>query len=185
MQSTSVEPRVATDDSVQSLIQSLGARDFATRENAQGKLRRLGLEAFDDLYKAQASDDIEIALRARYLLRSLSVRWSQDDDPVRVKNFCELTATRTNRSGVIWSSNWPHCRISGALGVVPAGPLRDVERALQAGGALDHAAAGADRRENSRPGSRCFADWGWRQQTRGGRLAAHLLRHAETPCRKP
>jgi len=47
----------------------------------------MGLEVFDQLYDAQSSDDIEIALRARYLIRSLTVRWAQDDDPLPVKEL--------------------------------------------------------------------------------------------------
>jgi len=69
------------------LIQELGAGDYASRERAQAKLRRMGLEVFDQLYDAQTSDDIEIALRARYLIRSLTVRWAQDDDPLPVKDL--------------------------------------------------------------------------------------------------
>ena len=74
-------------DQVAGLIRELGAGEYASRERAQAKLRRLGLDVFDQLYDAQASDDIEIALRARYLLRSLTVRWSHDDDPLQVKEL--------------------------------------------------------------------------------------------------
>ena len=83
----------AVSDPAAALIRELGAGDYASRERAQAKLRRLGLEAFDQLYDAQASDDIEIALRARYLLRSLTVRWSQDDDPLPVKELLRATGT--------------------------------------------------------------------------------------------
>ena len=56
----------------------------------------MGLEVFDQLYDAQASDDIEIALRARYLLRSLTVRWSQDDDPLPVKDLMRAYGDRSD-----------------------------------------------------------------------------------------
>ncbi len=75
------------DDQVGVLIRELGAIDYTVRENAQAKLRRLGLDVFDQLYDAQTSDDIEIALRARYLLHSLNVRWAQEDDPLRVREM--------------------------------------------------------------------------------------------------
>jgi len=75
------------DDQVGRLIRELGAADYTVRENAQAKLRRMGLDVFDQLYDAQTSDDIEIALRARYLLHSLNVRWAQEDDPLRVREL--------------------------------------------------------------------------------------------------
>ncbi len=80
-------PAEQGSDQVTALIRELGAADYASRENAQAKLGRLGLDVFDQLYDAQASDDIEVALRARYLLRSLTIRWAQDDDPLRVKEL--------------------------------------------------------------------------------------------------
>jgi tetratricopeptide (TPR) repeat protein len=82
-------------DPAATLIRELGAGDYASRERAQAKLRRLGLEVFDQLYDAQSSDDIEIALRARYLLRSLTVRWARDDDPLAVKELLRPYADRT------------------------------------------------------------------------------------------
>lgn len=69
------------------LIRELGALEFARREKAQGELRRLGLVAFDALHRAQDSEDIEISLRARYLLRSMATRWANDDDPLAVKEI--------------------------------------------------------------------------------------------------
>jgi len=69
------------------LIRELGALEFARREKAQGELRRLGLVAFDALHRAQDSEDIEIALRARYLLRSMATRWANEDDPLAVKEI--------------------------------------------------------------------------------------------------
>lgn len=82
----SSQPEQANDQ-VAALIRELGAGDYARRENAQAKLRRMGLDVFDQLYDAMTSDDIEIALRARYVLHSLNVRWAQDDDPLRVKEL--------------------------------------------------------------------------------------------------
>lgn len=69
------------------LIGQLGAEQYATREKAQAELERLGLVAFDALHEAQNHDDIEIALRARYLVRSMRVTWSRDDDPAEVKKI--------------------------------------------------------------------------------------------------
>jgi tetratricopeptide (TPR) repeat protein len=110
------ETRIAT------LIEQLGAEDFAAREKAQAELAQLGLEAFDALHAAQGHRDPEIALRARYLVRSMSVRWfSESDSPevVRIlqgygdlqegekRNRMEKLAALENRQGLI-----PLCRLS-------------------------------------------------------------------------
>jgi len=72
---------------VADLIEQLGAEEYARREKAQAELRRLGLIAFDALLRAQDSEDIEIALRSRYLLRSMTVRWAHEDDPLEVRDL--------------------------------------------------------------------------------------------------
>jgi tetratricopeptide (TPR) repeat protein len=76
-----------SDVDVQQLIADLGSRQFALRERAQAELQQLGLAAFDALRDAQESDDIEISIRARYLLRSLNWQWARDDDPPSVKEL--------------------------------------------------------------------------------------------------
>ena len=84
---------------VDQLIADLGADQFARRENAQAALKQLGLVAFDALIEAQRHPDIEISLRARYLVRSLPIRWARDTDPRRVKGLLTtyLEANRANR----------------------------------------------------------------------------------------
>lgn len=69
---------------VAKLIEQLGAGDFTAREKAQTELSKIGLEAFDALNEAQHHDDVEIALRARYLVRAMQVQWYQDADPAEV-----------------------------------------------------------------------------------------------------
>ncbi len=69
------------------LIEQLGAPEYATRERAQEELLRLRLDAFDALNEAQFSDDIEIALSARYLVSSMQVNWSSEDDSPEVKQL--------------------------------------------------------------------------------------------------
>jgi tetratricopeptide (TPR) repeat protein len=91
VQPTEQEAKVAR------LIEQLGAGDFAAREKAQGDLAKIGLEAFDALNDAQHHDDVEIALRARYLVRSMQVRWHHDSDPAEVirvlKDYGEQSET--------------------------------------------------------------------------------------------
>lgn len=82
---------------VDQLIEDLGADQFARRENAQAALKQMGLVAFDALLEAQRHPDIEIALRARYLVRSLPIRWARDTDPRPVKELL-ATYSQANRA---------------------------------------------------------------------------------------
>lgn len=77
----------ALDAKIQGLIDQLAADDFSRREKAQAELRSLGLAAFDALNAAQDSDDIEVAVRARYLLRSLPIHWAEETDVLEVKEI--------------------------------------------------------------------------------------------------
>lgn len=94
-------PPAETEQAIATLIQQLGAEDFAKREKAEAELRQLGLIAFDALHKAQASDDLEISLRSRYLLRSMTIRWFREDDPLEAKDLLrgyELKAADERRN---------------------------------------------------------------------------------------
>lgn len=84
------------------LIEQLGSQQYARRELAQERLRKLGLVAFDALLDASHHDDVEIALRARYLVRSMPVQWSvpEDTQPVRsiLRNYSQASREeRRNR----------------------------------------------------------------------------------------
>lgn len=69
------------------LIGQLGDLDYFVRERAQEELAKLGFEAFDALEAAEFSDDIEIAARAKYLLRRMRVDWAIDGDPPLVREL--------------------------------------------------------------------------------------------------
>jgi hypothetical protein len=73
-------------DRIARLIEQLGSNDFSAREKAQSELAQAGLEAYDALHAAQSHRDPEVALRARYLVRSMtgSVRWFADSDSPKV-----------------------------------------------------------------------------------------------------
>lgn len=71
----------AEDAAVAELITGLGSADYAGRERAQAELAKKGLTAFEALYDAQHHKDIEIATRARYLVRGMTVNWFLDTDP--------------------------------------------------------------------------------------------------------
>jgi len=81
------EQQAEIDAQVAELIVKLGADEFATREKAHKELERLGLLAFDALFAAQTHKDVEVAFRARHLVRSIRVNWSRDDDPADVKRI--------------------------------------------------------------------------------------------------
>ncbi|MGE0761242.1 MAG: hypothetical protein AB7O38_29790, partial [Pirellulaceae bacterium] len=72
---------------VAQLIEQLGDPQYHTREKAQEELQRVGMEAFDALLAAQEHADVEIAMRSRYLVRSMSVEWTKDADPAEVKQL--------------------------------------------------------------------------------------------------
>lgn len=78
------ETTAAGNDRITKLINQLGSDDFSAREKAQSELAQAGLEAYDALHAAQGNKDPEIALRARYLVRSMSVRWFTESDSPRV-----------------------------------------------------------------------------------------------------
>jgi tetratricopeptide (TPR) repeat protein len=75
----------ATPERIAALIEQLGDDDFFARERAQAELARIGFEAFDALSEAENNDDIEIAARAKYLVRSMQVDWIAEADPQEVK----------------------------------------------------------------------------------------------------
>ncbi len=72
-------------DRIDELIRQLGDDDYYVRRQAQEKLSRLGFEAFDALSAAATHEDLEIASRARYLLRLMRVEWTASTDPPEVK----------------------------------------------------------------------------------------------------
>jgi tetratricopeptide (TPR) repeat protein len=77
----------ALDARIIKLIGQLGDSQYHAREKAQDELRRIGPAAFDALLAAQEHEDIEIAMRARYLVRSLPIVWTKDEDPAEVKQL--------------------------------------------------------------------------------------------------
>ena len=70
---------------VKELIELLGSDSYATRIMSREKLQSMGLEAFDELHRAQFHPDNEISMAARYLVSSLLVSWSKESDPPEVR----------------------------------------------------------------------------------------------------
>lgn len=69
------------------LIAELGHADFFVRERAQQQLEQIGYDAFDALQAAASHEDLEIAARARYLLRLLRVDLTRKGDPEEVRRL--------------------------------------------------------------------------------------------------
>lgn len=72
---------------IQKLIGELGSPMFHLRERAQAQLLELGLDAFEAVFEAQTHRDVEIATRARYIVRGMNVRWFADEDPPEIKRI--------------------------------------------------------------------------------------------------
>ena len=77
----------AREARIAKLINQLGASVHAAREKAYQELLDLGEEAFDALYEAQGNADLEIALRARNLIRRLPISATRDDDSESVRRL--------------------------------------------------------------------------------------------------
>lgn len=74
---------------IAALIAQLGADDYFQRQRAQQELAAIGFEAFDALSEAENHEDIEITLRARYLVRLMQVAWVVESDPPEVKSLLD------------------------------------------------------------------------------------------------
>ena len=70
---------------IDELIRQLGNKDYYVRKRAQEELGRRGFDAFDALDAAADHEDLEIASRARYLLRLMRIEWTTANDPPEVK----------------------------------------------------------------------------------------------------
>ncbi len=80
-------PHEALADRIDRLIARLGAEEFAQREQAQEQLLKIGPDAYDALQAAVNHEDIEVASRARYLVRLIRVNWSRESDSQQVKDL--------------------------------------------------------------------------------------------------
>lgn len=79
------KPDEPVEKRIDRLIEQLGHTSFATRERAQRELAKIGGEALDALAIAQDDADVERAMRARFLMRSIRIEWISEDDPAWVR----------------------------------------------------------------------------------------------------
>ena len=71
------------------LIEQLGDENFQTRRAAEFALVRIGLPAFEQLRQAMNHPNVQIEVAARYLVRSQSVTWWLDTDPLSVRQVLQ------------------------------------------------------------------------------------------------
>lgn len=74
---------------IQQLIAQLGSDDYAVRQRAQEELVKFGFDAYEELSEAANHPDLEVASRARYLLRLIRVQWTAENDPPAVKKILQ------------------------------------------------------------------------------------------------
>ena len=86
---SSADESAASLSRITQLIKQLGDDDFFVRERAQQELAQVGVEAFDALSEAENQPDLEIADRARYLVRSMNLEWTTENEPPEVKRKLE------------------------------------------------------------------------------------------------
>ena len=79
--------KAVSAEQIDRLVKQLGDKDYYVRQRAQDELARLGFGAFDALTAATTNDDLEIASRAKYLLRLMRVEWTAENDPPEVKTL--------------------------------------------------------------------------------------------------
>jgi tetratricopeptide (TPR) repeat protein len=76
-----------TQRRIDRLIEQLGDADYFIRQQAEAELAKFSFEAFDALHAATTHEDLEIAARARHLLRLMRVQWTVAGDPPEVKEL--------------------------------------------------------------------------------------------------
>jgi tetratricopeptide (TPR) repeat protein len=92
-----------TQKHIADCIKQLGDDDYFVRERAQEELARVGVAAFDALTAAKLNDDIEIADRAKYLIRMMRIPWAAEGDSAEAKRLLETyeAADEKNRLDTI------------------------------------------------------------------------------------
>ena len=91
---TSAGDDVTNQQKITALITALGDSDYATRESATQQLRTVADHAIDQLLDAaNQSKDLEVALRAQWILETVSL--TGPDDPPEVKDLLNNFSNRS------------------------------------------------------------------------------------------
>jgi len=102
-------------EKIDRLIRELGHAKYSVREKAQQELANLGFEAYDALTAAAHHDDLEIATRAKYLLRLIPAQWSMEGEPEEVRRY--LTYYQSEDQEVRIAVLKELARLPGGIGV--------------------------------------------------------------------
>jgi tetratricopeptide (TPR) repeat protein len=87
--SAATQANDALQKQIANLIEQLGDENFQTRRAAELALVRIGLPAFEQLRQAMNHPNVQIEVAARYLVRSQSVTWWLDTDPLSVRQVLQ------------------------------------------------------------------------------------------------
>jgi len=82
-----VDASSGSPEEIERLVRQLGDPRFERRQEAEDALAKLGLAASDALRAAADDADLEIATRARHLLRLMQVELSRPGDPAEVASL--------------------------------------------------------------------------------------------------
>ena len=96
MADTTAENSLATPRQIAELIEQLGADEGVLRDHAQRELKQIGAPALDILIASLDHEDLEIASRVAYLVKSIPVFWVKESDPeplrAKLAGYEEMTA---------------------------------------------------------------------------------------------
>ena len=80
-------PDFPSQQQVAKLIAKLGDARYVVRRETEQRLIEMGQQAFDQIDDATSDPDPEIATSCHYLLSQMTIRWTRQDDPPRVKRL--------------------------------------------------------------------------------------------------
>jgi len=112
------EPALSQDQQIAKLIQALGDKDYAVRQRAEDELARIGFAAYEALAAAANHEDLEIAARARYLLRKMRGQLAGEEDLPEVQEILqdyELRSAVERASRIRYLAFLPDLRGTTAL----------------------------------------------------------------------
>ena len=114
-----------TDDRIAELIRQLGDPQYGRRERAAAELDSLGAAAIDQLLTAaEMSDDLEVALRASWLVESIPV--DDPGDPLAARSLLQGYKTKPLAERVV-TMHWL-LRLDDDAGITPLARIARLDR---------------------------------------------------------
>jgi len=72
---------------IRQLIAQLGDEQYLQRQLAETKLLQMGVDAFAELQAAETHSDLEIAIRAKYIVNQIQIEWARPTDSAVVRSI--------------------------------------------------------------------------------------------------